>query len=58
MVVSIAMKICQMSITMGFGFVTVGNYDSYGTVSSINAKTIQQWVLFGDPTLKIGGYDI
>ncbi|OYT28918.1 hypothetical protein B6U98_03800 [Thermoplasmatales archaeon ex4572_165] len=24
--------------------------------SSLHAKTVQQWVLFGDPTLKIGGY--
>lgn len=24
--------------------------------TSIDAKTIQQWILFGDPSLKIGGY--
>lgn len=24
--------------------------------SAIDAKTVQQWVLFGDPSLKIGGY--
>jgi hypothetical protein len=23
---------------------------------AIDAKTVQQWVLFGDPSLKIGGY--
>ena len=23
---------------------------------SIDAKTVQQWVLLGDPSLKIGGY--
>ena len=27
-------------------------------VSAIDAKTVQQWVLFGDPSLKIGGYDV
>jgi len=26
--------------------------------SADDAKTVQQWVLFGDPSLKIGGYDI
>jgi len=26
-----------------------------GKISSIDAKTVQQWVLFGDPTLRIGG---
>ena len=25
--------------------------------SAIDAKTVQQWVLLGDPSLKIGGYD-
>jgi len=25
---------------------------------SYDAKTVQQWVIFGDPSLKIGGYDI
>ncbi len=24
---------------------------------AIDAKTVQQWILFGDPTLKIGGYN-
>ena len=24
--------------------------------SSIDAKVVEQWVLFGDPSLKIGGY--
>jgi hypothetical protein len=24
--------------------------------SAIDAKTVQQWTLFGDPSLKIGGY--
>jgi hypothetical protein len=24
--------------------------------SAIDAKTVQQWALFGDPSLKIGGY--
>jgi hypothetical protein len=27
-----------------------------GSVSSIDAKSVQEWVLLGDPTLKIGGY--
>ena len=27
-----------------------------GSDSSIDAKTVQQWVLLGDPSLKIGGY--
>ena len=27
-----------------------------GNVSSIDAKTVQEWVLLGDPSLKIGGY--
>ena len=26
--------------------------------SADDAKTVQQWVLFGDPSLKIGGYDV
>jgi hypothetical protein len=25
-------------------------------ISSLDAKTVQEWVLFGDPSLKIGGY--
>jgi hypothetical protein len=29
-----------------------------GKTSSIDAKTVQQWVLFGDPTLMIGGFPI
>ena len=28
-----------------------------GSDSSIDAKTVQQWVLLGDPSLKIGGYN-
>lgn len=27
-----------------------------GSTSSIDAKTVQQWTLIGDPTLNIGGY--
>ena len=27
-----------------------------GSASSLDAKTVQQWVLLGDPSLKIGGY--
>ena len=27
-----------------------------GGASSLNAKTVQEWVLLGDPSLKIGGY--
>jgi len=27
-----------------------------GGVSSIDAKSVQEWVLLGDPSLKIGGY--
>jgi prepilin-type processing-associated H-X9-DG protein len=26
--------------------------------SAIDAKTVQQWVILGDPSLKIGGYDL
>jgi hypothetical protein len=26
--------------------------------SSLHAKTVQQWILFGDPTLNIGGYEL
>jgi hypothetical protein len=29
---------------------------SSGGVSSIDAKSVQEWVLLGDPSLKIGGY--
>ena len=29
-----------------------------GDVSSIDAKSVQEWVLLGDPSLKIGGYEI
>ena len=33
------------------------NWDSpAGSDSCIDAKTLQQWTLFGDPSLKIGGY--
>jgi len=28
-----------------------------GSVSSIDAKSVQEWVLLGDPSLQIGGYD-
>ncbi len=28
----------------------------YGNISSMDVKTVQTWVLFGDPSLKIGGY--
>ena len=28
-----------------------------GGVSSIDAKTVQEWTLLGDPSLKIGGYE-
>ena len=51
-------QIWRNCITEYLNNFTIDWNDSYGTVSSINAKTIQQWVLFGDPTLKIGGYDI
>jgi len=27
-----------------------------GSFTSIDAKTAQEWILLGDPTLKIGGY--
>ena len=27
-----------------------------GEVSSIDAKSVQEWTLLGDPSLKIGGY--
>ena len=30
--------------------------DPFGSDSSIDAKTVQQWALIGDPSLKIGGY--
>ena len=26
------------------------------TIEQVNVKTVQEWVLFGDPSLKIGGY--
>jgi hypothetical protein len=29
-----------------------------GNKSSLDAKTVQEWVLLGDPSLKIGGYEI
>ena len=28
-----------------------------GSASSIDAKTVEQWTMFGDPSLKIGGYE-
>jgi hypothetical protein len=30
--------------------------NSFGKADSGDVQTIQQWVLFGDPSLKIGGY--
>lgn len=41
------------------GFVDVFPIDwdtPSGDVSSIDAKSVQEWVLLGDPSLKIGGY--
>ncbi len=33
------------------------NYlDTFGKVNSTDIQTVQGWVLFGDPSLKIGGY--
>ena len=29
-----------------------------GGDSSMDAKTVEQWVLFGDPSLRIGGYNV
>jgi hypothetical protein len=34
------------------------NWDTpSGRDSSMDAKTVEQWILFGDPSLKIGGYN-
>jgi len=27
-----------------------------GSNSALDAKTVQEWILLGDPSLKIGGY--
>jgi len=29
-----------------------------GGDSSMDAKTVEEWIIFGDPSLKIGGYDV
>jgi len=29
-----------------------------GMINRSDAKTVEQWILFGDPSLKIGGYDL
>ena len=34
----------------------IGNFDMTDLEAG-HAKTVQQWVLLGDPSLKIGGYD-
>jgi len=36
---------------------TISNYvDTYGVGDAGDMQSVQQWVLFGDPSLKIGGY--
>jgi hypothetical protein len=33
-----------------------GYIDEFGKMDAVDAKTVEQWILLGDPSLKIGGY--
>lgn len=49
----------QIDILGEIHFKTVENYVSNQPVSTnkIHCKSVQEWILIGDPSLKIGGYD-
>ena len=31
-------------------------FDTFGKTDAVHVQSVQQWILLGDPSLKIGGY--
>jgi len=49
-------KIWKNAITLYLNEYPISWETPSGSNSSLRAKTVQEWILLGDPTLKVGGY--